>query len=92
MTSAYSLALFDCRAGLLQRQETALDTPGIEEDGEALVLRIPEFLLQLQERQLDELAGSVIEMDAPPRFSSLHGGRKSDVKLQLIAGENISGG
>ena len=51
-----ALARFERRPVLLTRLQLALDAAGIEEQREPCSLRVPQFLIEFEEGELDRLA------------------------------------
>ena len=72
--------------------QAALDPAGIEEDGQAPALRVPEFLVDLHEHAAHRPAACVQHADVLPGDADAHGGGEADVELQHILGPDVGAG
>ena len=84
-----ALARLERPAHLLVWQDAALDAPGIEEDGVAGSIVVPEIRVERQERVHDFLAAIVEQLDVVIAAPPVHRRREVQVHAQLVRRHDV---
>jgi hypothetical protein len=74
----------------LARLQPALDPAGIEEEREALAGLIPQFLVQFEERPLDDLALVVQQANAVVDLPATHRSGEVQIELELVLRQPVA--
>ena len=77
------------RPVLFARQQAALDASGVKQDGEPCAVRVPQFLIQLQERQINFFVPRIEQVDVAVNFTLTHRRGKMQIEFEQILGQRI---
>jgi len=77
------LPRFKHRADFFQRSHPAFDPTGIDQEGQPRHRRIPEFLVEFQEREVDRHTRGIADMNLLVGVAPAHRSRELHVELQL---------